>query len=42
MTPAAAAAELTPLKSIFPLSPETPAIYPVWDNLVARRSPKKC
>ena len=36
MTPAAAAAELTRLKSIFLLLPETPAIYPVWESLVAQ------
>jgi predicted nucleic acid-binding protein len=36
MTPAGAAAELTRLKSIFLLLPETPAIYPVWENLVAQ------
>jgi predicted nucleic acid-binding protein len=26
--------ELTLLKSIFPLLPDTPAIYPLWENLV--------
>jgi predicted nucleic acid-binding protein len=34
MTPAAAAAELTRLKSMFLLLPETPAIYSVWESLV--------
>ena len=29
-----AASELTRLKSMFPLLPDTPAIYPVWENLV--------
>jgi len=29
-----AAAELTRLKSMFPLLPTTPAIYPVWESLV--------
>jgi predicted nucleic acid-binding protein len=36
MTPAAAAVELARLKSIFLLLPETPAIYPVWESLVAQ------
>lgn len=36
MTPAAAALELTRLKSIFVLLPETPAIYPVWESLVTQ------
>jgi predicted nucleic acid-binding protein len=34
MTPAAAAMELIRIKSMFPLLPDTPAIYPVWENLV--------
>jgi len=29
-----ATAELIRLKSIFPLLPDTPAIYPVWESLV--------
>jgi hypothetical protein len=29
-----AASELMRLKSMFPLMPDTPAIYPVWENLV--------
>jgi len=29
-----AAAELMRLKSMFPLLPEPPAIYPVWESLV--------
>ena len=29
-----AASELMRLKSMFPLLPDTPAIYPVWENLV--------
>ena len=29
-----AAAELMRLKSMFPLLPDTPAIYPVWESLV--------
>jgi predicted nucleic acid-binding protein len=29
-----AAAELLRLKSMFPLWPDTPAIYPVWESLV--------
>lgn len=36
MTPAAAAAELTRLKSMFLLLPETPAIYTVWESLVVQ------
>jgi hypothetical protein len=36
MTPAAAAAELTRLKTMFLLLPETPAIYTVWESLVAQ------
>jgi predicted nucleic acid-binding protein len=31
---AEAASELTRLKSMFPLLPDTPAIYPVWESLV--------
>ena len=31
-----AAAELLRLKSMFPLLPDTPAIYPVWESLVIR------
>jgi len=34
MMPAAAAVELTRIKSMFSLLPDTPAIYPVWENLV--------
>ena len=34
LTPAAAAQEITRLKSMFVLLPETPAIYPAWENLV--------
>jgi predicted nucleic acid-binding protein len=29
-----ATSELMRLKSMFPLLPDTPAIYPVWENLV--------
>jgi predicted nucleic acid-binding protein len=29
-----ATSELIRLKSIFPLLPDTPAIYPVWESLV--------
>ena len=29
-----ATAELMRLKSMFPLLPDTPAIYPVWESLV--------
>ena len=29
-----AASELVRLKNMFPLLPDTPAIYPVWENLV--------
>jgi len=36
MTPAKAASELERIKSIFPLLPETPAIYPAWEALVIR------
>ena len=31
-----AASELTRLKSLFPLLPDTPAIYPVWESLVVQ------
>lgn len=31
-----AASELLRLKSMFPVLPDTPAIYPVWENLVIR------
>ena len=31
---AAIATELTRIKSMFELLPETPAIYPVWESLV--------
>jgi predicted nucleic acid-binding protein len=31
-----AAAELMRLKSMFPLLPDTPAIYPAWESLVLR------
>ena len=31
-----AAAELMRLKSMFPLLPDTPAIYPVWESLVTQ------
>jgi predicted nucleic acid-binding protein len=31
-----AASELMRLKSMFPLLPDTPAIYPVWENLVVQ------
>lgn len=34
LLPALAAAELTRLKGMFVLLPETPAIYPVWERLV--------
>jgi predicted nucleic acid-binding protein len=34
MTPFEASAELRKIKSIFFLLPETPAIYPAWENLV--------
>lgn len=36
MTPVAVAMELTRIKSMFPLLPDTPAIYPVWENLVVQ------
>jgi len=36
MAPAAAAFELTRLKDILDLLPETPAIYPAWENLVVQ------
>jgi predicted nucleic acid-binding protein len=36
MSPPAAHAELARLKSMFLLLPETPAIYPVWESLVAQ------
>lgn len=31
-----ATSELVRLKSMFPPLPDTPAIYPVWENLVIR------
>jgi predicted nucleic acid-binding protein len=34
LSTAEAAAELMLLKSMFPLLPDTPAIYPVWESLV--------
>ena len=34
MSPAAVAAELARIKSMFELLPDTPAIYPVWESLV--------
>jgi predicted nucleic acid-binding protein len=34
LTPVAAAMEVTRIKSMFPLLPDTPAIYPAWENLV--------
>ena len=34
MEPAEVAMELTRIKSMFDLLPETPAIYPVWESLV--------
>jgi predicted nucleic acid-binding protein len=34
MAPAAVAAELARLKSMFLLLPETPALYPVWEAIV--------
>ena len=34
LSTAEAAAELMRLKSMFPLLPDTPAIYPVWESLV--------
>jgi predicted nucleic acid-binding protein len=34
MTPSSAAAELARLKDMFILLPETPAIYPAWEELV--------
>jgi predicted nucleic acid-binding protein len=36
MKPAAAKGELTRLKTMFVLLPETPAIYPVWESLVTK------
>jgi predicted nucleic acid-binding protein len=36
MSAAEAASELVRLKSMFPLLPDTAAIYPVWENLVIR------
>ena len=34
MSPAAVAAELAHIKSMFELLPDTPAVYPVWESLV--------
>jgi len=34
LSPPEATSELTRLKSMFPLLPDTPAIYPVWESLV--------
>jgi len=34
MSPAAVAAELARIKSMFELLPDTPAIHPVWESLV--------
>lgn len=34
LMPAAVAMEVTRIKNMFPLLPDTPAIYPVWENLV--------
>ena len=34
LSTAKAASELMRLKSMFPLLPDTPAIYPVWESLV--------
>ena len=34
LSTAEAAAELVRLRSMFPLLPDTPAIYPVWESLV--------
>jgi predicted nucleic acid-binding protein len=34
LTPAQAAAELTRLKALIPLLPDTAAIYPQWERLV--------
>ena len=34
MSPAAVAAELARIKSMFEFLPDTPAIYPVWESLV--------
>jgi predicted nucleic acid-binding protein len=34
LTPAQAGAELARLKALFPLFPETPAVYPEWERLV--------
>ena len=36
MTPSVVAAELARLKSMFLLLPETPAIYPIWEDLVTQ------
>jgi predicted nucleic acid-binding protein len=36
LSTAQAESELMRLKSMFPLLPDTPAIYPVWENLVIR------
>ena len=36
MTPAVINGELARLKNMFVLLPETPAIYPVWENLVMK------
>ena len=36
MNPSAVAEEIAQLKSMFPLLPETPAIYPVWEALVTQ------
>ena len=37
MTPTQAAAELERLRAIFVLLPETPAIYPAWEELVLQQ-----
>jgi predicted nucleic acid-binding protein len=34
LAPVAVAMEVNRIKSIFPLLPDTPAIYPAWENLV--------
>jgi predicted nucleic acid-binding protein len=36
LMPAAVAMEVTRIKSMFSLLPDTPAIYPVWENLVTQ------
>jgi hypothetical protein len=36
MSTTEATAELARLRSMFPLLPDTPAIFPVWENLATQ------